>query len=48
MLTYSLAKLKKKFNLIKIVAKVKKRNGRSQKFFMKNGFKNIRYCKKVF
>lgn len=48
MLTSSVTKLKKKLNLIKIVAKVKKDNKRSRKFFIKNGFKNIRYCKKVF
>jgi spore coat polysaccharide biosynthesis protein SpsF len=48
MLSYSVAKFKEKFKLIKIVAKVKKHNKRSQKFFIKNGFKNIRYCKKVF
>lgn len=45
---YSLKCLKNNFNTLKIFAKVKSHNQRSQNFFMKNGFKKTRYSKKIF
>lgn len=48
LLIYSLSRLKKNFNTLKIFAKVKKNNERSQIFFIKSGFKKTRYSKKIF